>query len=230
MKSFNYFSFVVALLLSPNLYAHDAVKDYNQISLEATASAEVDNDTMIVSLFAQEEGSKAASLSSKVNKKINWALQLLKQHKDISVETESYSTSPVYKKSEIVAWRVNQSIKLESTNMSLMSEVLGQLQQQLNLAGITFDVSLENREQETQRLIDQALAAYDKRASQIANKLKHDSYKIVTMHVSTTTSPIRPKLRNSTMMMAESSSVVPPKMTAGDRTLSVRVNGTIELK
>ena len=230
MKPLNYFPFVVALLLSSNLYAHEPVKDYNQISLEATASAEVDNDTMIVSLYAQEEGSKAASLSDKVNKKINWALQQVKQHAGIKVETESYSTSPVYKKSQIIAWRVKQSIKLESTNMSLMSEVLGQLQQQLKLAGITFDVSRGKREQETQQLIDQALSAYDKRASQIANKLKHDGYKIVTMHVSTTTSPIQSRYRNSAMMMAESSSVVAPKMAAGDRTLSVRVNGTIELR
>lgn len=229
MKPLSYFTVVVTLLLSSNLYAHEAVKDYNQISLDATASAEVDNDTMIVSLFAQEEGSKAASLSDKVNKKINWALLQLKQYADIKVETESYSTSPVYKKSQIIAWRVKQSIKLESTNMSLMSEVLGQLQQQLNLTGITFDVSRDKREQETQQLIDQALSAYDKRASQIANKLKHDGYKIVTMHVSTSTSPIQPRYRSS-VMMAESSSVVSPKVAAGDRTLSVRVNGTIELK
>lgn len=229
MKPLSYFAVVVTLLLSSNLYAHEAVKDYNQISLDATASAEVDNDTMIVSLFAQEEGSKAASLSDKVNKKINWALLQLKQYADIKVETESYSTSPVYKKSQIIAWRVKQSIKLESTNMSLMSEVLGQLQQQLNLTGITFDVSRDKREQETQQLIDQALSAYDKRASQIANKLKHDGYKIVTMHVSTSTSPIQPRYRSS-VMMAESSSVVSPKVAAGDRTLSVRVNGTIELK
>ena len=229
MKPLSYFAVVVTLLLSSNLYAHEPVKDYNQISLEATASAEVDNDTMIVSLFAQEEGSKAASLSDKVNKKINWALLQLKQYADIKVETESYSTSPVYKKSQIIAWRVKQSIKLESTNMSLMSEVLGQLQQQLNLTGITFDVSRDKREQETQQLIDQALSAYDKRASQIANKLKHDGYKIVTMHVSTSTSPIQPRYRSS-VMMAESSSVVSPKVAAGDRTLSVRVNGTIELK
>ncbi|NOR42419.1 MAG: DUF541 domain-containing protein [Gammaproteobacteria bacterium] len=229
MKPLSYFAVIVTLLLSSNLYAHEAVKDYNQISLDATASAEVDNDTMIVSLFAQEEGSKAASLSDKVNKKINWALLQLKQYADIKVETESYSTSPVYKKSQIIAWRVKQSIKLESTNMSLMSEVLGQLQQQLNLTGITFDVSRDKREQETQQLIDQALSAYDKRASQIANKLKHDGYKIVTMHVSTSTSPIQPRYRSS-VMMAESSSVVSPKVAAGDRTLSVRVNGTIELK
>lgn len=230
MKIFNSFLFIVALFVSYSAYAHEPVKSYNQISLDATASADVDNDTMIVSLYAQEEGSKATTLSNNVNKRINWAVQQLKQYQDIKVETESYSTTPVYKKNQIVAWRVKQSLKLESTNMSLMSEILGDLQQQLNLGGISFDVSRDKREQETKKLIDQALSAYNERATQIANKLQSASYKIVTMHVSTTTSPIKHRVRSSAAMMSEASSVVSPKMEAGDRTLSVRVNGTIELK
>ena len=169
-------------------------------------------------------------LSNKVNTKINWALQQLKQHKDIKVETESYSTNPVYNKNQLVGWRVKQSLKLESTDMSLMSEVLGDLQQQLKLAGISFDVSRDKREQQTQALIDQALSAYNKRATQIANKLQRDSYKIVTMHVSTSTNPVQHRFRNSTAMMAEMSSVVAPEIAAGERVLSVRVNGTIELE
>ena len=230
MKIFNSFLLIVALFVSYSAYAHEPAKSYNQISLDATASADVDNDTMIVSLYAQEEGSKATTLSNNVNKRINWAVQQLKQHQDIKVETENYSTTPVYKKNQIVAWRVKQSLKLESTNMSLMSEMLGGLQQQLNLGGISFDVSRDKREQETKKLIDQALSAYNERATQIANKLQSASYKIVTMHVSTTTSPIQHRVRSSAAMMSEASSVVSPKMEAGDRTLSVRVNGTIELK
>ena len=226
MKRFNSYLFAVILLTSYSVHAHESVKSYNQISLEATASADVDNDTMIVSLYAQEEGPKAATLSNKVNEKVNWALQKIKQHKDVKVETESYSTNPVYNKNQIVAWRVKQSLRLESTNMPLMSEVLGDLQQRLKLGGISFDVSRDKREQETRSLIDQALSAYNKRATQIANKLQSNSYKIVTMHVSTSTNPVQPRYR----MMAEASSVVSPKLEAGDKTLSVRVNGTIELE
>jgi predicted secreted protein len=230
MKLFNTYLFVATLLLSYSAHAHEPVKSYNQISLDATASAEVENDTMVVSLYAQEEGSKATTLSNKVNGKINWALKYLAQHKEIKVETENYSTVPVYNNNQVIAWRVKQTLKLESTNMPLMSEVLGELQEQLNLSGISFDVSREKREQETQLLIDQAITAYNKRATQIANKLQRDNYKIVNMHVTTSTSPIQHRYRKSTALMAEASSVVPPAMAAGDRTLSVRVNGTIELE
>ena len=230
MKRFNSFLFVITLLLFSNAYAHEEVKNYNRISLEASASAEVENDTMVVAFYAQEEGSKAVALSNRVNKKINWALEKLKQYKNIKVKTESYSTTPVYNKNQIIAWRVNQSIQLESKDMSLMSEVLGELQQQLKLNGISFDISRDKREQQNQILIDQALTAYNKRATQIANKLQHDRYKIVNMKVSTSASVSRYKFRAAGAMMAETASVVAPETAKGDQTLSVRVSGTIELK
>ncbi len=228
MKLFNSVLFIMALLMLPSAYAHESVKNYNQISLEVSSSAEVENDTMVVSLYALEEGSKVVELSDKVNKKINWALEKLKQYKNIKVETESYSTNPVYSKNQIIAWRVQQSIQLESRDMSLMSEVLGELQQQLKLNGISFDVSPEKREKQTQILIDQALTAYNKRATQIANKLRRDSYKIVNMNVSTSSSVVRYKYRAASAMVADAE--VAPAIAAGDKTLSVRVSGTIELE
>ncbi|MCG6936941.1 MAG: SIMPL domain-containing protein [Gammaproteobacteria bacterium] len=234
MKQFYSVVFALTSLLSCSAYAHDDVINYNQISLEASASAEVENDTMVVSLYAQEEGSKATELSNRVNQKINWALEKLKQYPNIKVETESYSTVPVYSKSQVIAWRVKQSIQLESKDMALMSEVLGELQRQLNLNGISFDVSPEKRDEQTRLLIDQALTAYNNRARQIANKLqhdgdKHDGYKIVTMNVST--SEIAGQYRHRPMaMMAEAASSIAPEIAKGDQTLTVRVSGTIELE
>ena len=230
MKWFNAILLVITLLSFSTVYAHEDVLNYNQISLQASASADVENDTMIVSLYAQEEGSKAVVLSNRVNEKINRALKELEQYKSIKVETESYSTTPVYNKNQIIAWRVKQSIQLESKDMSLMSEVLGELQQQLKLNGISFDVSPDKREQKTQVLIDQALTAYNKRATQIANQLQRNNYKIVNMKVSTSADTSRYRYKAATAMMAEAASTVAPEMARGDQTLTVKVSGTIELE
>jgi predicted secreted protein len=228
MKLTHYLFFCITLLSFSAAHAHEDAQRYNQISLDATASVEVENDTMVASLFVQEEGTKASELSSQVNTKINWALEQLKSHDSIKVETEGYSTSPVYKKSQIIAWRVRQSIKLESKDMALMSQLIGELQAQLKLDGISFDVSREKREQQTELLIDKALSAYSARAKQIANNLQHDSYKIVNIHVSTSSVAPRQKYRSAGVMMAEAA-VVAPDFSGGERTLTVRVNGTIEL-
>lgn len=222
--------FVTALLLLTTAYADDNSINYNQISLEASASAEVENDTMIASLYAQEEGSNTTTLSNRVNKAINWALDKLKQHKAIKVETESYSTYPVYNKSQIIAWRVKQSIRLESQDMTVMSEVLGELQQQLKLNGISFDVSPAKRDSETRALIDQALAAFGDRASQISSKLESERYKIVNMNVSTSENVGVYKQRMVSAMAAEAAPMVAPDIARGDQTIRVRVSGTIELQ
>lgn len=229
MRPHQFLFFCITLFVFQNGYAHEAVKSYNQVSLEASASADVDNDTMMVSMYVQEEGAKAAELSDSVNKKINWALQKLKKHKNIKVETESYSTNPVYNKSQVIAWRVRQSIQMQSTDMSLMSEVLGELQQQLKLNAISFDISPEAREEKTQVLIDQALLAFNKRATQIAKNLKNASYKIVDIRVTTTNNAVHYQYRGAAMM-AESSAMVAPEVAKGDKTLTANVSGTIELQ
>jgi predicted secreted protein len=228
MKNYFLLLALITMLLSSRLSAHEIEKSYNQIHLEVSSAADVDNDTMVVSLYALEEGSRAAELSSRVNKKINWALNKLKQHKAIKVETESYTTNPVYNKNQVIAWRVRQSIRLESKDMSLMSEVLGEMQQQLKLSGISFDVSREKREAKTQSLIDEALAAYNKRATQVAKKLNFQSYKIVNINVSTSGSSPRYRQMDSRAMMSKMESA--PAFAAGDKTLTVRVSGSIELQ
>ncbi|HHJ34888.1 MAG TPA: DUF541 domain-containing protein [Gammaproteobacteria bacterium] len=217
---------ILSCFMLADVYAHEAAKTYNQVSLEVSSSADVDNDTMIASMYVQEEGSSAAALSNEVNRKINWALERLKQYRSIEVETENYTTSPVYNKNQIISWRVRQSIKLESKDMPLMSEVLGDLQGQLKLNGISFDVSQSKRESQTKILIDKALAAFTERASQIANTLRYGDYKIVNIHVSTSGSSPRYQSRSMSVM---SEAKVAPEFSAGDKTLSVRVSGSIEL-
>jgi len=232
VKYLNSILIVLALSVFSNADAHEAIKSYNQISLEVSSSAEVENDTMIVSLYALEEGSKPVELGNRVNKKINWALERLKQYQSIKVETESYSTNPVYNKSQIIAWRVQQSIQLESKDIPLMTEVLAELQQQLKLSGLSFDVSRDKREQQTQLLIDQALTAYKQRATQIVKKLERDSYKIVDMNVSTSASAGQYKYRGASAMLADAeiAPAIAPEVASGDQTLTVRVSGTIELE
>jgi len=232
VKYFNSLLIVMASFVFTDADAHDAIKNYNQVSLEVSSSADVENDTMLVSLYALEEGSKPVELTNKVNKKINWALEKLKQYKNIKVETESYSTSPVYNKSQIIAWRVNQSIQLESKDMPLMTQVISELQQQLKLSSLSFDVSRDKREQQTQILIDQALTAYKQRATQITNKLQRDTYKIVNINVSTSESAGQYKYRGASAMLsnAEMAPVIAAEVASGDQTITVRVNGTIELE
>ena len=173
------------LVFAASAAAHDNTLYYNQVSIDASASAEVENDTMIVNLYAMQESVDAKDASDRVNEIVNQALADLKKHPDIEVKTESYTTSPVYNKSQIVSWRVRQNISLKSKDMTQLSQLLGGLQRKMKLGSIGFDVSKEQRQTHTDRLIDEALTAYDKRASQVASKIKGGGYRIVNMNIST---------------------------------------------
>lgn len=222
-----------ALVLLSSLYignaiAHEHETHYDRVHLSVSATAQLENDTMVATVYAQEEGSQAAELSNTVNKRIRRALDLVKTHAEIKHQTNAYSSSPVYSNKKIKGWRVSQSLRLESQNMALMSDVLGKLQNDLALQSVQFLISPASRDQQDEKLIDEALAAFEKRAQQVVKKLGRKSYKIVDINISTSGNRgVRPlQMRAMAMEAVESA----PAISAGEQTISVTVDGKIELE
>ena len=208
--------------------AHDDETHYDRIHLSVNATAQLENDTMVASLFAQEEGSQAAELSAVVNQRIRNALELVKKHPQIKHQTNAYSSNPIYNNNKITGWRVSQSLRLESTNMALMSDVLGKLQADLALQSMQFAVSPASKNRQDEILIDEALEAFSKRAQQVVKKLERRNYKIVDINISTSGARgIRPQYQMRAMAMDAESS---PAVSAGEQAVTVTVSGNIELE
>ncbi len=223
--------FLIILLsstFSACVLAHDVTDHYDRVHLSASAQTRVDNDTVIGTLFAQEEGSDAAQLANLVNERIASAIALVKQHDSIRLQTSGYSTTPVYQKNKITGWRVSQTIRLESHDMTLMSDVLGRLQETLNLQNISFAVSPELKNRTDDVLIAEALQVFEQRASNIIKQLGRKNFKIVDINVATATSPY-PQRRFEAAVMAESK-VAAPAIEGGEQTLQVTVTGQIEME
>ena len=221
----------LAMLCLPLVvWAGDEPVHYDRVSLSASASGRVDNDTIIASLYAQEEGSETALLADRVNQRIRWGVEQVKQHDELKVQTQSYNTYPIYDKGRVTGWRVRQSFRIESRNMALVSKLLGTLQSRLALESISFGVSPKQRQQSENGLIEDALAAFERRAKLIARSLHKSGYRIVRINVNTSGGGYHPQPR---MMMAKSAAmadVAPPSVEAGESRLTVSVNGEIELQ
>ena len=201
---------------------------YDRIHLSVNATAQLENDTMVATLFAQEEGSRAAELSAVVNQRIRNALELVKKHPQIKHQTNAYSSNPVYNNNKITGWRVSQSLRLESTDMTLMSDVLGKLQADLALQSMQFAVSPASKNRQDEILIDEALEAFSKRAQQVVKKLERRNYKIVDINISTSGARgVRPQYQMRAMAMDAESS---PAVSAGEQAVTVTVSGNIELE
>jgi len=211
-----------------NAWAHENETYYDRIHLSVSASAQLENDTMIALVYAQEEGGQAAEISNIVNRRIHQGLELVKKHPEIKHQTKTYSSSPIYSNNKIKGWRVKQSLRLESQDMTSMSDVLGKLQGDLALQSIQFTVSPDSKNQQDEILIDKALESFSNRAKQVVKKLGRKNYKIVDINISSSGARgPRPQYQMRAMAMDAQSA---PAISAGEQTVSVTVSGNIELE
>lgn len=221
---------VLTLVLSLGLCAAQAADQappsYDRVSLSASAAQEVENDTLVAVMYAQREGNDATRLARDVNKQVAQAVDRAKTIPAVKVQTLEYSTSPVYRKQTLSGWRVRQSIRLESRDAAALSQLIGDLQEQLGVSSITYTVSPELRRQVEDGLIAEAIAAFNDRAAMIAEQMKRGGYRLVEMNINTSGYQPRPMPMRA---MALEAAADAPTLEAGTRQIEVRITGSIEL-
>ena len=218
------------MLSIPTTWAAEEALSYNQIHFQVERSRPVDNDRMQATLNVTGEDGNAARLADQINRNMDWALKTAKAYPKVQSRTASYQTHPVYDKDKIQRWRATQELLLEGAEFAQLGELIGKLQERLQVAAITFSVSPERRAMVEDELIAKALEAFKQRAELVRKQLSAKSYRIVTVSINQDgVVPIpRPMLRAKGMM--EMSSVAAPAVEAGTSTLSVGVSGIIELQ
>lgn len=208
------------------VHAADDKAYYDRITLSAQAEAEVDNDTLIVIMAARREGTDIAALSKEINQVMQQALLQCKRVSEVTVQTLGYQTSPVYDKQHITGWRISQSLQLKSQHVQVLSALIGDLQKSLLLESMSYEISHEQRKKNEDLLIGNAIAAFSRRAQEITQHLGRKRYRLVSMQVNTSGARIQPVIMRT---LAESEKRASPAITAGKQTLTVTINGVIEL-
>lgn len=219
---------VLALSALP-AHAHEPELRYNRASFSVSATEDVANDILVAVLTVQRDGSSARQLAAEVNQVMAWALAKAKEAPSIKVQTLDYQTSPIYQKNTVTGWRVSQSLRLEGRETAAVSDLVGVLQERLNLQQVGYEVSRERRKEVEDRLIGEAIAAFQARAKRVAADLQRRTFRLVQMDVSTGPAPM-PVYRQRAMPMAMAEvAAAPPAIEAGTQTITVGVNGEIEL-
>lgn len=202
---------------------------YDRVDLNATASRDVANDLLIAFVFAEVEANDQADAADQVNEAITWALNRTRTVAGVTAQTTNYSTRPVYaNERRIVGWVARQSLRLESTDAEALSELLGELQQRVAIQSINYGLSSDSRDAAEDSLIAEALAQFNRRAALIAGELNRGGFRIVRLSVgSSGASP--PRFMDMAARGAATLEFAAPEIEAGTQTLSVSVNGTVEL-
>lgn len=224
--------FFVIALIGVGLNARTSLAEeinYNLVTLTAQAEQKIENDVMVVILEASEQASNAQQASQSVNEQMNWALAQLRNSTELKQQTQNYRTQPVYNKQDIVAWRVSQQLRLESQQIDNLAQLAGELQQQLKVISMAFEVSPDKKKSVNDSLIQQALSDFQSRAKLITQSLSAKSYRLVNLQINESGSAIPYQVRN--VMRAESSYSVAeaPAVQAGESKQMVTITGSIQL-
>lgn len=230
-QQFYYSWLLISTLLLPTVATaserHNE-SNYDRISLTSTAADKIENDILIATLSVRREGANPAKLAEKANETIKWAITEAKKISGIRVQTLAYQTSPIYQQQRLSGWRVRQSLRLESKNMAALSQLIGTLQERLGVEQVSYRISNQRRNAVEEKLIAKAIALFQQRAQLVTEKMASKRYRVVKMNINTGGN-IRPRV-----MRAEISEMAggrkAPSFEAGSQTVTVSINGTIELQ
>ena len=220
---------ILPLLLTLPLLANAAEPVYDRVSLSESASAEVQNDLMVATLFAQREGDDTLRLADAVNRAITQAVAQARQVPGVQVTTLDYRTQPIYHKGRITAWRVTQTIRLRSADSKRLGKLLGALQGRLQLQSVGYQISEKQHRRHIDEVIRKALARFRQRADLVAQSLGKRHWRLVRLSVNDGGPRPVPVMRAKMMMADAPMEAAPVALAPGTTRIRVSVSGEIEL-
>lgn len=216
----------VLVLLAPFARAHDGETLFNKVSLQAEVQREVPNDEMTVTLATEHQGDNPERLAERVNQDMAWALEQVERKKSVKAETRSYSTYPMYKDGLIRGWRARQELQLRSQEFAQLTELLGGLQDRLQIVQMGFGTTPETRRKHQNELISEAMEQFRERVAIIRKNMDDKDYRIVELNVNTSGFGYRPMaVADMAMSKMERSA---PAVEGGTSEVTVTVSGSVQ--
>lgn len=201
------------------------------LTLQASASEEIRQDTVLITVAASAEAADQASAGKKLNVLLDDLMKTAKGDAQVSARTGSYRVWPVNNnKGKVVSWRGEGSIILESTDFPAAAALAGKMGDKSAISNIAFTLSRKAREAAERRLLNQAAQAFRERALAAASAFGFSGYRLQKLELGGGGAmPPRPYM----MAMAKAApgaEAADVPLQADMVTVSVDVNGTIVLQ
>jgi predicted secreted protein len=222
-----------ALMSGAALAQAPAPQRYNVVELSAEAQREVPNDLLTAQLYVEESNANPAQLAAALNRAVAEAVKAGREFPAVKLRTGNNQTYPVFapRTNQQTGWRGRAEVRVETRDFAAGTALIGKLQSFMQLGNLGFAVSPEARRAAENELIGEAIAAFRARAEIAQKALGGRAYKVQRVAVGTGASGPPPRV----MMMGRAAAladaaVPPPPAEGGATTITVGVNGAIELE
>ena len=224
---------LLACIGQTTAYAENTPAERGMVNLQTEVSREVQNDEMRATLYTEQSNKNPTTLANQISQSINSAMTAAKRYPNVSVKSTGQSTYPIYDdKNRLTTWRSRSEIELKSTDFRAMSELMAQLQEQLQLGGVSFSVSTQQRKTVENELLTELTQAFKQRATILQTAWGSSGYEMVNLTINTENQQHYPPAvmmaRGSADMMEQK--VATQSVEAGNSRIQISANGTVQLK
>ena len=224
---------IVLSSLGPVTAADAADATYERVEFSTEVARTIPNNQMNATLSVELQDTDPARLAQQLTLTINDALKKAAAFPAVKASSGNQSTWPVYGRapaSRIDSWRGRTEIRLESQDFKAMGELIGRLQEKLQMNGVSFVVAADTRRKAEDSMTAEAIAAFRTRADAIRSAWSAKGYRLVKMNLGSAGGPppYVPVMR--AMKAAESDGAPAQDIAGGETRLTVNVSGSIELQ
>jgi uncharacterized protein len=204
--------------------AQPAEQQMTVLHLSQTAERNVMRDLLRIDLRVEETGADPLTIQSSINRRMATALDRAHQVQGVQVETGSYGVSEERPQTGPSRWRGSQSLILRSKAADAALKLAGALQSDgLLMSSMAYEASPEIVRGAEEDLTAEALAALDRRAASIADRMHLSVLRYRDLHVGNAETAGRPVPRFAAMAMAA------PVAEPGDATIRVTIEAELLL-
>jgi len=203
-----------------------------RVNLSASATVQVPQDELTLTLSTQREGANAPEVQSQLKTALDAALKLAKQQAQspqMRVSTGRFGLSPRHDRNgKLVGWQGTAELVLQGNDFVRIGQTAGQLLT-LSVASVSFGLSSQLRQQAQAQAQSQAIEQFQKSASEIAKSFGFGGYTLGEVHVNANqVAPVRPYMMAASARAMADEAPVP--LEAGLGNVSVNVTGSVQLK
>ncbi len=201
-----------------------------KLVLSATATREVEQDTLVGVLSVRAEAAAAAAAQADVNGRMTAAIAKARKVAGVRAATGGYRVYQDYDKDgHPRGWIAEQDLRLTTREAAPLLELVGVLQTDgLNVSGLSYQLGDEVRRTVEDELTVEAIQTLRNRAERVATSMGMRVLAIETLQVGAAPGepPIRPMFRAT---MAEAMPAPPPVALPDLETVSASVQAELTL-
>lgn len=217
----------------PKMAYAGATDPVNQVQLSASASVEVQQDLLTLSLSVTREGVDPTALQAQLRQALESALAVAKplaQSGAMEVRTGQFSLQPRYgRDGKISAWSGSAELVLEGRDFARIGSTAGKVQT-LVINNASFSLSRDARAKAEAEVQSSAIERFKLRAADIAKGFGFAGYSLRDIAVSASDAGFMPRPRMAVFAAKAMEADAPVPMEAGKTAVTVTVSGSVQLR